>query len=131
MLQQLRYLLQQYGARKHDGDGFFHFPGHDWVSVECKNRVREDGCFFWEKESFHDAQAKLIQCKVLVLVDEAAPKACWLTDVRIVGAKPRTAAQAHTSGDPGYLVNVNGEDNKGKFLPLSEFVRREAKREAA
>ena len=131
MLQALRYLLNDYGARKHDGDGFFHFPGHGWVSVECKNKLNAEGCFYWEKESYHDAQAKLTQCRVLVIVDEAAPKACWLTDVRIVGAKGRTPAQGYTSGDPAYKVDTNGEDGTGKFLPLAEFVRREAKREVA
>ena len=131
MLQDLRYLLKQYGARKHDGDGFFHFPGHGWVSVECKNKLRDDGCFYWEKESYHDAQAKLNQCRVLVIVDETEPKACWLTDVRIVGAKPRTTSAGHTSGDPAYIVNTNGEDGTGKFMLLAEFVRREATREVA
>lgn len=128
MLLQLRQLLLEFGARKHDGDGFFHFPGHGWVSVECKNRVREDGCFYWEKESYHDAQAKLPQCKVLVIVDEMAPRACWLTEVRITGTKPRTEARPHTSGDPAYLVNTNGEDGCGRFMPLGEFVRRECQK---
>jgi hypothetical protein len=129
MLKQLRELLVSYGARKHDGDGFFHFPGHGWVCVECKNRVRDDGCFYWEKESYHDAQAKLEQCQVLVVVNEEEPMAAWLTDVRIVGAKSRTASHGHTSGDPAYIVNINGEDGRGQFLPLGQFVRNEAKRE--
>ena len=129
MLTQLRQLLVAYGARKHDGDGFFHFPGHGWVCVECKNRLREDGCFWWEKESYHDAQAKLNQCKVLVIVDATAPKACWMTDVRIVGAKARTQAQAGNGGDPAYLVTTHSEDGAGQFLGLGEFVRREASRE--
>jgi len=131
MLTALRQCLSEYGARKHDGDGFFHFPGHGWVSVECKNKLRDDGCFYWEKESYHDAQAKLTQCRVLVIVDEAAPKACWLTDVRIIGAKPRTEAQPHTSGDPAYLVSTVGEEGVGRFVPLGQFVRNEAKREVA
>lgn len=131
MLLALRQLLLEYGARKHDGDGFFHFPGHGWVSVECKNRVRDDGCFYWEKESFHDAQAKLPQCKVLVIVDEENPRACWLTDVRIVGAKPRTEPHRHTSGDPAYVVDTGGEDGQGRFLPLGEFIRRECRKGAA
>lgn len=131
MLRQLRELLVSFGARKHDGDGFFHFPGHGWVSVECKNRVRDDGRFYWEKESYHDAQAKLPQCKVLVIVDEANPRACWLTDVRIVGAKPRTESRSHTSGDAAYIIDTAGEDGVGRFLPLTVFVKRECRREEA
>lgn len=129
MLGQLRALLVGYGARKHDGDGFFHFPGHGWVSVECKNHVREDGCFYWEKESYHDAQAKLRQCKVIVIVNQANPVAAWLTDVRISGAKGRTTPAGHASGDPAYIVSTNGEDGQGKFLPLTVFVQKQCRRE--
>lgn len=131
MLTSLRELLNSYGARKHDGDGFFHFPGHGWVCVECKNKVRPDGTFFFEKDSYHDAMSKLTQCRVLMLVDETNPRACWFDEIRIVDAKPRTPSGPHTSGDPAYIVDTNGDDGKGQFVALGLFVRREAKREVA
>jgi len=129
MLNMLRDMLRSHGARKHDGDGFFHFPGHGWVCIECKNRIRQDGCFFFEKDSYHDALSKLSQCRVLVLVDETAPKACWFDDIRIVDSKRRTQPCPHTSGDPAYVIDTDGDDGKGKFRPLGEFVRQEVGRD--